>query len=187
MFNRRRWFNALFLPRFALSMVALVAASGQTAPIHVAGVELRLGMSKESVFAVFKPESKFQVAEIGADWYAISVKTLDLWASAGSLTFHGGRLVRIARNAYSSDKTDTASFAKELYTAIAAGEKLGVVTVWTGRNEDASSPLYAVHLVFKDREVVMQTVATHIESLGNIQVSDIKVYFPRERTSERSK
>lgn len=173
--------------KYVLSMVALVAASGQTTSINLAGAELRLGMSKELVLAAFKPESRFQVSELGTDWYAVSVKTLDSWASAGSVTFHGGRLIRVARNFYSSDKSDTARFARDIYTAVAAGEKGGIVNVWTGRNEDASSPVYEVHFVFKDREVVMQTVATHVDRLGNIEVSDVKVYFPRERTSEPSK
>src|SRR5258708_5132890 len=140
MLNCCRWFNRLLLPRYVLSMVALVAASGQTTPINLAGVELRLGTSKESVLAVFKPESKFHVAEIGTDWYAVSVKALDSWASAGSVTFHGGRLIRVAWNSYSSDKTDTATFAKELYTAIAAGEEIGLVNFLAGRHEDASRP-----------------------------------------------
>jgi S1-C subfamily serine protease len=156
------------------------STSDQHTAINLAGVELHLGMSEESVLSKFKPESRFKVSELGPGWYLITVK-MDSWLSAGNLTFHDGKLTRIALDAYSSEKNDAASFVKAVYSAIAEGEKVGIVSIWTGRNDDTSSPMDEVHILFKDREVVFDTldVGNIDVSLGNIESSSLTIYFPR--------
>jgi hypothetical protein len=166
-----------------LLLIFVLSTFGQTSPVTIAGVELRLGMTKDSVLSKFVtagPELK--VHEIHADWYSVTAKTTDSWVSAGNLTFHDGRLTRIALDAYSSGDAGAIGLVKAAYTTITVGQPQGLIDVWTGRNEDASNPMYEIHLVFKDREVVINTLSSQ-----NVDSASVTTYFPRVRRVGKSK
>ncbi|MBS1859117.1 MAG: hypothetical protein JST11_27335 [Acidobacteria bacterium] len=102
------------------------------------------------------------------------MKRLDTWGFDGSLTFHSGKLTRISVGDYHSQDKQAGALVKAIYTAVAAAEKSGPVDVWAGRNNDATNPRYEVHLVFKDREVVLDTGVS-----GDVEIHSVTTYFPR--------
>jgi hypothetical protein len=131
-------------------------------------------MTKESILAKFALAPNVKLRELQPDSYEVMVKKSDGWGLDGDLTFHSDTLTRIAVNDYQSQEKDAGTLAKALYTAVADAEKFGPASVWTGRNEDANNPRYEVHLVFKDREVVI-----HTGVYGDVEVHMVTTYFPR--------
>jgi hypothetical protein len=149
----RRMQKCLLLPLLAL------LAFGQSNDVLFGGVQLRLGLSTDAVLAKFV-SSTFHVQK-DDDSYMVAIKSGDVWDIVGYLTFKAGKLSRITVENYDSesDAKGAVALARAEYTAIAAGEKAGIVDVWTERNDDANSPEYKVHLVFKDREVQITSFA----------------------------
>jgi hypothetical protein len=99
---------------------------------------------------------------------------MDSWTQAGSVTFNDGTLSRILKDEYTSNQNDAANLARAAYSAIAAGEKAGLIKVWTARNDDANEPMYEIHLAFKDREVTIgaMTIQGH-------EIASVQTYFPQ--------
>ena len=164
-----------------LTLLLILPLYSETHSLSLAGVDLRLGMAKDGILAKFAARPNVKLDQIGGDWYTVNVKLFDLWESVGDLIFRSGRLTRISSTENETDEKPARTLAKAFYKAVASGEKTGLVDVWTGTNGDANSPVYQVHLVFKDREVVVSTA-----SFRDLETASVKTYFPRVRTSERT-
>jgi len=149
--------------------------------MSLAGVDLRLGMAQDSVLAKFAAITNVKLNEIGSNWYAVDVKRLDRWEAAGDLSFKSGKLIRISFADCSVEDKPARTLAKAFYSAVASGAKVGLVDVWTGTNDDANNPIYDVHVVFKDREIVIGTV-----SARDSESASVTTYFPRLRVSDKA-
>jgi hypothetical protein len=163
------------------SLLFLIIGPLYAQAVSLGGIELRLGMTKDSALSKFALAFNVKLDKLGTDSYAVMVKKLDAWVSDGSLTFHSDKLTRIAVEDYQSQDKNAGTLAKAFYTAVASAETSGLVDVWTGRNDDATNPRYEVHLVFKDREVVIETGV-----FGNIEIHSVTTYFPRLPRAEKS-
>src|SRR4029077_2836312 len=79
-----------------LVVLFVLPVFSQTSPVIVAGVQIRLGMAKESVLARFNADGiKITLTVPGENSYSITAKTLNTWDLAGILTFDHDRLTRI--------------------------------------------------------------------------------------------
>jgi hypothetical protein len=114
------------------------------------------------------------VEDLGPSWYSVAVKGPELWEFPGNLTFQSGKLIRIAVEEFNSQEKPATTLAKAFYSAVASSENVGPVDVWTSTNRDANSPMYEVHLRFKDREVVISSSVVR-----DWEVASVKTYFPR--------
>jgi S1-C subfamily serine protease len=146
--------------------------SDPSSEILFGGVQLKLGMVEDAVLAQFA-SSIFRLPDANES-YMVTAKTEGVSHSVGSLTFNAGKLSRIEVDNYYADGNDAVALAKAVYTAIAAGEKAGGVDIWTAHNEDANSPMYEVHLIFKDREVEISTTKFQGKEWTSVQS-----YYPR--------
>lgn len=99
-------------------------AFGQSNDVLFGGVQLRLGLDKDTVLAKFV-SSPFHVQEL-SDSYMVSIKSGELWDIVGSLTFQLGKLSGITVENHNSEAKGAVALAKAAYTAIAAGEKAGI-------------------------------------------------------------
>jgi hypothetical protein len=163
---------------FLLPLLSLLAF-GQSNDVLFGGIQLKLGLTEDTVLARFV-SSPFQAQEINGS-YLVLTKRGEVWATVGYLTFEAGKLSRIAVENYNADGKDAVALAKAAYTAIAAGERAGLVDVWTARNEDANNPMYAVHLVFKDREVQISTI-----EYQNTETASVQTYYPRIKANTKA-
>ena len=168
-------------PNCFLTLLLILPLYSETPSLSLAGVDLRLGMAKDGILTIFAAMPNVKIDQIGGDWYTVNVKLFDLWEPVGDLIFRSGRLTRISSTENETDEKPARTLAKAFYNAVASGEKTGLVDVWTGTNGNANSPVYEVHLVFKDREVVVSTA-----SFRDLETASVKTYFPRVRTSERT-
>jgi|GEM_PF-6350771 hypothetical protein len=154
--------------------------SAQTASLG--GIDLQLGMTKDGALSKFAVASNIKLTELETDSYAVMVKKLDgAWVKDGSLTFHSGKLTRIAVENYQSQDKHAGALAKAFYTAVASADTPGLVDVRTEKNDDATNPRYEVHLIFKDREVVITTGV-----YDNVELHSVTTYFPRLLRSANS-
>lgn len=148
--------------------------------VTLAGVELRLGMAKSVVLRRFTADSTIKVPEIRPGWYFVTAKDLDDWKPAGDLTFHSEKLTRVGVDSWESTDKPAITLANVIHNSIASAEKekVPLIDVWTDKNDDAVNPLCEVHLVFKDREIVISTT-TYQDSTS----TSVRTYFPRVRKS----
>jgi hypothetical protein len=166
-----------------LLMLFLAASASAQSPVILAGVELRLGMTKDATLAQFAGKADVRVDQLGTDSYLVAVRPLGSgWQSGGGVLFQSGKLSRInVTNCVSNNEKPAATLAKALYTAVAGGEKAGLLGMWTERNDDANNPLHKVVLAFKDREVSVISV-----NHNNVEMVSVETYFPRLRTADKS-
>ena len=173
-----KWFPLMFVPMLATAQIAgQVVGATLSQPVPLAGAELRLGMSKESALAKFAGHDDIRLNQSGPEMMMVMARTANGWDLAGDLIFKSERLARIAvRNA--SDTATVQEFVKAMYSALAEGESAGFSDFWTGRNADAVNPIYAVHLVFKDREVVISSASGKIPA-GRFDITSVETFYPR--------
>ncbi len=159
------------LKRF-LALLLILPVYAQTPSVSFRGVDLRLGMTKDAVLAKFTAKPEFKVSEIGTDSYMVMVKHFEDWEFVGGLIFRSGKLNRISLWQSETEDKQARTLVKAFYNAIASGEK--VLDVWTATNDNAVNPAYSVHVLFKDREVVLETI-----SYRDFEGASVKTYFPR--------
>jgi len=155
---------------------------GQNKGVTLLGIEFHLGESRDLALSRFADRSDLKLAKLDNDSYVVLKRISEKWESAGNLSFMNGKLSRIAVNICESEEKPSQTIAKAAYSAIAGGEQAGFVELWTGTNNDALHPFYEVHLVFKDREVVIASYTA-----TDIDAASVKVYFPRLRTAAPKK
>ncbi len=160
---------------------------GSSDSVSIAGVELRLGMGKDTALAKFVGAPDLKLFEVQTDFYTV-MKRKDQWQIEGSLIFHSGKLTRIEVDAYSSNDEHASTLARALYAAVASAGPEGPIDVWattkaTGSSK-RSSPIYEVHLLFKDREVVIGT-GSFSDGSTTVEVPSVQTYFPRVLRSDR--
>ena len=160
--------------KWCLSVLLILPLYGQTA--IVAGVVVGLGMAKDNVLARFRGATNIKVVKVEGpgDVYVVSTNGNDPVASGGSLEFKAGKLTRIVVDHYEASDQPARTLANALYNAVASAEATGIVRVWTETTKDANHPTYGVHLLFKDREVVIETIVNQA-----VEVSLVRTYFPR--------
>ena len=174
-------YNSAMLRKCLLALLLIVPIEAQTPSVNLGGVELRLGMSQESVLAKFAALPSVQADRItNDDLYFVQVRELEIWEPAGDLWFHDGKLGRITIVEHNDNKSDTAALAKSFYNAVADTGESGLLRVWTERNNDAKQPSYEVHLLFKDREIIVKTSNS---TQGNI--TSTKTYYPTAQAVTR--
>lgn len=155
--------------RLAAKCMALLGLSlsltAQEAPVQIAGVALRIGMSKKSVLEGFAaaanvlPQSQAGVKGwAGRDVYAVAVYGPgDVVKVPGVISFESGVLKGIFVPGPASNEKTASDVVKGVYSTVAAGIRAGLVDIQTSRNEDANNPEYKITMIFKDREVVVST------------------------------
>jgi S1-C subfamily serine protease len=148
------------------------AAPAQTT-FTLAGVELHIGMTQERVLSKFVGLPGVKVSQMQNGSYTVSVRD-DPMDVAGNLTFGAGALIRVEISDFASVDGSAMRLFKAIYAAVQAGEAGGIVGVWTSRNENVSAPMYNVHVVFKDREVVVSGL-----TFQGSEQTDVHTYFPR--------
>jgi len=134
-------------------------------------------MSKKAVLAKFASRSDTELRELETNWYAVVARGSGVqWETAKTLVFQSDKLARIQlTDAVVFDKAAT-PLAQAIYDAVAAASPSGFAGAWTEKTEDANGPVYRVVLSFKDREVVIDTLA--YKSLDSVLV---RTYFPSMR------
>jgi hypothetical protein len=147
------------------------------------GIDVRLGMAKDPLLAKLAANSSVKINELDSshDWYMVLVKQLDdTWGSAGDITFQAGKVDRIVVSEHSTNNEKEAGrTVKAAYTAIVNGGD--VMSVSTRTNNDANTPLYEIHLIFKDREVVISATSLR----NGIETASVDTYFPRVLKRDR--
>jgi hypothetical protein len=170
-----------FLVACVLSPSLILMAQAQPASVSFAGSTVQLGLAKDAVLQRLAINSLVQVRQLQPDQpdlYRVMVKQLDgSWESAGDLQFRSGKLTYLVMIGIGSNDKAVAAFAKAAYTAVSTAEPHGIKDVWTGWNGDANTPMYQIHLVYKDREVVIG-----VATLGNTDISDVRTIFRLEPT-----
>jgi hypothetical protein len=158
-----------------------LSLTAQEAPVQVAGVALRLGMSKKSVLEGFAGTANVLAqsqAWAGRDVYAVAVYGPgDVVKVPGLISFESGVLRGIFVPGPASDEKIASDVVKGIYSTVAAGIRAGLVDIQTSRNEDANNPAYKITMIFKDREVVVSTRFS--EGKEN---TSIVTYYPRRLT-----
>ncbi len=109
----------------AVSLICLefslgsATAQGAEAGLFVAGMNFRLGMSRQAVLDSLAGPA-FQVTKMGGvDSWIIYAKTpASTWEDAGAVGFRGGKLVWISRLWGSFPQADAVRLANELYRAL---------------------------------------------------------------------
>jgi len=169
------------MTRCFAALLLTVLAQAQTDSIRVGGVYVRLGMPKDSVIASFADNENAKLIDLHDGSYLVTSKSATgLWDGlGGQLTFESGKLSRISVDNSNAANREAANFAKAVYTALAAAEPTGLVDFWLGRNDDANNPIYEVHLVLKDREVVISA-----DSVGGRDLAFVKTFYPRARRAK---
>jgi hypothetical protein len=160
------------------AVVFCLTSFGQTGPVSMVGVQFRIGMAKDVALSKLATDPNVKLNAMSDDWYIVMTRRLDTWEQAGDLTFRGGKLSRISVDQWSTNEQAAAQFAKAAYSAVSAGGT--PIELWTATNGDAMNPAYEIHVIFKDREIVISTT-----SVGNVEVSDVRTYFPRRVRAEK--
>src|SRR5271154_1319019 len=95
--------------------------------VTFAGVDLRIGMARDSVLAKFVGKPGVALSETQTGMYLVQTKRFDDWESVGNLIFQSGRLTRICLTGDETNDKQARTLAGAFYNAVAAGEKVGFV------------------------------------------------------------
>lgn len=138
----------------------------------IAGVELRLGMARDSVLAKLAVAPDTRLKELGDDWYEVLVKTPDGWAGAGDVIFRSGTLTRVCLYMGPTHQSAT-GVMMALYSAVSPNSSTSS-RAWAVINQGPDPPVHEIHFLFEDREVVVSS-----SKPAGAGIVTVQVYFPK--------